>query len=218
MPPPALTRDTALEVFHLPRERRFVTIVANLHNPVKDYPMFLRAAASVRANISNAAFVIAGEGKMLEDLRALARDLRIEHDVFFIGRCNRVAELLFASDVCVLSSKAEGFSNAILEYMGAARPVVATEVGGAREAIAEGESGYLVASGDHETMAARIVDLLLNPEKAKAMGERGRLIVEQKFSARVQLERTAELYETTLSRTPVAEISRGVIASPERAL
>lgn len=218
MPPPDLTRDAALESLHLPRERRFVTMVANLHNPVKDYPMFLRAAASVRANISNAAFVVAGEGEMLEDLRALARELRIEQDVFFIGRCNRVAELLFASDVCVLSSKAEGFSNAILEYMGAARPVVATDVGGAREAISEGESGYLVASGDHETMAARIVDLLRNPEKAKAMGERGRLIVEQKFSAQVQLERTSLLYQTTLSRTPVSEISRGVIPSPERAL
>ena len=115
---------------------------------------------------------------MLEDLRALARDLRIEQDVFFIGRCNRVAELLFASDVCVLSSKAEGFSNAILEYMGAARPVVATDVGGAREAIAEGESGYLVASGDHETMATRITELLRDPQKAKAMGERGRAIVQ----------------------------------------
>ena len=193
IPPPALTREAALDGFHLPRERRFVTMVANLHNPVKDYPMFLRAAASVRANNSNAAFVVAGEGEMLEDLRALARDLRIEHDVFFIGRCNRVAELLFASDVCVLSSKAEGFSNAILEYMGAGRPVVATDVGGASEAIAEGESGYLVASGDYETMATRIAELLRDPQKASAMGERGRAIVQQKFSAEVQLQRTAEL-------------------------
>ena len=201
MPPPDLTREAALALFDLPRERRFVTMVANLHNPVKDYPMFLRAAASVRANISNAAFVVAGEGEMLEDLRALARDLRVEQDVFFIGRCNRVAELLFASDVCVLSSKAEGFSNAILEYMGAARPVVATDVGGAREAIVEGESGYLVASGDYETMATRIAELLRDPQKASAMGERGRAIAQQKFSSEVQLQRTAELYEMFLSKS-----------------
>jgi glycosyltransferase involved in cell wall biosynthesis len=199
MPASDLNRDAALELFNLPRERRFVTMVANLHNPVKDYPMFLRAAASIRANISNAAFVVAGEGEMLEDLRALARDLRIEQDVFFLGRCNRVAELLLASDVCVLSSKAEGFSNAILEYMGAARPVVATDVGGAREAIAEGESGYLVASGDYETMATRIGELLRDPQKASAMGERGHAIVQEKFSAEVQLQRTAELYERALN-------------------
>ena len=218
MPPPDLNRDAALDGLHLPRERRFVTMIANLHNPVKDYPMFLRAAASVRANISSAAFVVAGEGEMLEDLRALARDLRIEPDVFFIGRCNRVAELLFASDVCVLSSKAEGFSNSILEYMGAARPIVATDVGGAREAIAEGESGYLVASGDHETMATRIVELLRDPQKASAMGERGRAIVQQRFSSEVQLQRTAELYEKFLSKSLSRELKQGVMASPERAL
>jgi glycosyltransferase involved in cell wall biosynthesis len=218
MPPPGLTREAALELFDLPRERRFVTMVANLHNPVKDYPMFLRAAASVRANIANAAFVVAGEGEMLEDLRALARDLRVEQDVFFIGRCNRVAELLFASDVCVLSSKAEGFSNAILEYMGAARPVVATDVGGAREAIVEGESGYLVVSGDYQTMARRIAELLQNSKKAKAMGERGRAIVQQKFSSEVQLQRTSELYEMFLSKSPSSEVKQSVMVSPERAL
>jgi glycosyltransferase involved in cell wall biosynthesis len=216
MPPADLNRDAALEIFHLPRERRFVTMVANLHNSVKDYPMFLRAAASVRANISNAAFVVAGEGEMLEDLRALARDLRIDRDVFFIGRCNRVAELLFASDVCVLSSRAEGFSNSILEYMGAARPVVATDVGGAREAIVEGESGYLVVSGDHETMATRIIELLRDPQKASAMGERGRAIVQEKFSAEVQLQRTAELYDNFLTQPP--ESNRPEISSAERAL
>ena len=213
-PPPALTRDAALDGLHLPRGRRFVTMIANLHNPVKDYPMFLRAAASVRANNSNAAFVVAGEGEMLEDLRALARDLRIEQDVFFIGRCNCVAELLFASDVCALSSKAEGFSNAILEYMGAGRPVVATDVGGAREAIAQGESGYLVASGDHQTMATRIAELLRDPQKAGAMGERGRAIVQQKFSSDVQLQRTAELYEMFLTKSlSSAESVPGAIAT-----
>jgi glycosyltransferase involved in cell wall biosynthesis len=217
MPPPDLNRDAALEIFHLPRDRRFVAMVANLHNPVKDYPVFLRAAASVRANISNAAFVVAGEGELMEDLRVLARDLQIEQDVFFIGRCNRVAELLFASDVCVLSSKAEGFSNAILEYMGAARPVVATDVGGASEAIVEGESGFLVASGDYETMATRIAELLRDPQKASAMGERGRAIVQQKFSAEVQLQRTAELYGKLLSRSLSPELKQGVMASPERA-
>jgi glycosyltransferase involved in cell wall biosynthesis len=186
-------------MFGLPPHRRFVTMVANLHNPVKDYPMFLRAAAQVRAQVSDASFVVAGEGELIEDLRALAGELGIERDVFFIGRCNQVAELLFASDVCVLSSKAEGFSNAILEYMGAGRPVVATDVGGAREVIVEGETGYLVASGDDQLMAARIIDLLNASQKADAMGERGRAIVAQKFSSQVQLERTAELYRRVMA-------------------
>ena len=100
--------------------------------------------------------------------------------------------------------------------MGAARPVVATDVGGAREAIVEGESGYLVASGDHETMATRITALLENPQKAKAMGERGRTIVQQKFSSEVQLQRTAELYEMFLSKSQSPELRQRVMTSPER--
>ena len=68
------------------------------------------------------------------------------------------------SDICVLTSWAEGFSNSILEYMAAGRPVVATDVGGAREAIAHGESGYLVKSDDDERMAEHVLSLLRDPE------------------------------------------------------
>jgi glycosyltransferase involved in cell wall biosynthesis len=211
------SRPEACVPFGLPPGRRFVTMVANLHNPVKDYPMFLRAAAQVRRQVQDAAFVVAGEGDLLESLRALARELEIEDDVFFIGRCNQIAALLFASDVCVLSSKAEGFSNAILEYMGAARPVVATDVGGAREVIVEGETGHLVVSGDNRTMAARIIDLLSDPPAADAMGRRGRAVVEQKFSARVQLERTEALYERTLASQYTLP-SETIAASRERAV
>ena len=94
-----------------------------------------------------------------QPLKALVVRLELEGKVHFLGHCDRVAELLAVSDVCVLSSTAEGFSNAILEYMAAARPVVATDVGGAREAVVEGATGYLVPAGDDERMAARILSL-----------------------------------------------------------
>lgn len=202
LPSTDLRRDETLAMFSLPIEpyRRFVTIVANVRHPVKDHPMFLRAAQRVRAQFPDAAFVIAGEGELMESLRALAAEFGIERDVFFTGRCTNVAALLSVSDVCVLSSKAEGFSNAILEYMAAARPVVATDVGGAREAVIEGETGYLVASGDDEAMAARILSLLREPERARAMGERGRRLVSEKFSCAAQLERTENLYERLLTQ------------------
>jgi glycosyltransferase involved in cell wall biosynthesis len=115
-----------------------------------------------------------------------------------------VSDLLAISDVCVLSSTAEGFSNSILEYMAAARPVVATNVGGAREAVGEGETGYLVEAGDDETMAASILLLLKDPEAARRMGERGRQVVLKKFSCEAQLERTGALYEQLLTRARAA--------------
>lgn len=197
-------RADALASLGLPREtgRRFVSIVANLRLEVKDHPTFLRAARRVREVVPDAAFVLAGEGELVEPMRALAAGLGLsKRDVFFTGRCERIAELLSVSDVCVLSSQAEGFSNAILEYMAASRPVVATDVGGARETVVEGETGYLVAAGDDEMMATRIVELLTQPESAREMGERGRRIVEENFSCEAQLARTENLYERLLLAT-----------------
>jgi glycosyltransferase involved in cell wall biosynthesis len=202
-----LRRKEALAAFGLPSERRYLSIVANLRNAVKDHPMFLRAAARVRASVPDAGFVIAGEGELMESLRELAVQLGIQDDVFFIGRCDNVADLLFASDIGVLSSKAEGFANAILEYMAAGLPVVATDVGGAREAIAEGETGYTVASGDDERMAERIIELLNETKRARAMGERGKLIAAEKFSCDRHLQNTLELYDELLS-TPKPAPSR----------
>ena len=135
----------------------------------------------------------------MPNLQALAAQLGLERDVFFLGRCEKVAELLAVSDVCVLSSKAEGFSNAILEYMAAARPVVVTDVGGAREAVAEGETGFLVPSGDDQKMATRIIELLNDPQRARAMGQRGKSIVAARFSADRHLQNTLELYDELLS-------------------
>jgi L-malate glycosyltransferase len=99
-----------------------------------------------------------------------------------------------------LSSKGvEGLSNSILEYMAAARPVVATDVGGARDAIVEGETGYIVPPEDDEAMARRIVSLLREPERARTMGESGLRVVKEKFSCEAQVDRLENLYEELLA-------------------
>lgn len=190
--------------------RRLVTIVANMRHPVKDQRTFLRAAKHVKAEIADAAFVLAGEGELMESLRGFAAELGLESDALFIGRCARIAELLAASEVCVLSSTNEGFSNSILEYMAASRAVVVTDVGGAREAVSEGSTGYIVPPGDDVAMAARIVKLLRDAGLAREMGCAGRRVVEEKFSCEAQLARTAELYERLL------EAKRTADAAPRR--
>jgi L-malate glycosyltransferase len=178
---------------------QLVTIVANLRHKVKNHSMFLRAARRISQEVSNARFVIAGEGELSESLREMAEALGLRDKVFFIGRCDRIADLLALSSICVLSSTAEGFSNSILEYMAAGRPVVATDVGGAREAIVDGQSGYLVPSDDDAAMADRVVSLLRDPSRARAMGQHGRQIVEQSFSCDAQLQSTLELYDRLLA-------------------
>lgn len=205
---PDFDRTSALERLRLPldRKHRFVTMVANMRLAVKDHPMFLRAAKQVSMSIPEAMFVVAGEGELTESVRAMARGMGLVEKVHFIGECEHVAELLAVSDVCALSSKAEGLSNAILEYMAAARPAVVTDVGAAREIVTEGETGHLVPSGDSVTMAARIIALLQDPARAARIGEAARQSVIAKFSCEARLARTERLYERLLSaRSPATQ-------------
>ncbi len=179
----------------LPENARFVTLVANLRHPVKNIPMFLRASKYVAEVVPDAHFVIAGEGELEAELRLLASMLGLDDRVHFIGRCVDVPSLLSASYACVLTSVAEGFSNSILEYMAAGKPVVATNVGGAAEAIVDGESGYLVASDDDSAIAARLIELLDDAEMARRVGEKSREIVGAKFSTEANLISTTRIYK-----------------------
>jgi glycosyltransferase involved in cell wall biosynthesis len=196
-----VSRNELLASLQLPQdsERKFVTIVANMRHEMKDQATFLRAAQLVRSAVPDAAFILAGEGELLEQRRALAKELGLEQHAYFLNHCSAVGDLLTISDVCVLSSKGvEGFSNSILEYMAAACPVVATDVGGAREAIIEGETGLLVNACDHESLAKRIISLLRDPDLARRMGENGLLVARKRFSLEAQLRRIESLYAQLL--------------------
>jgi glycosyltransferase involved in cell wall biosynthesis len=211
---PQTDRKEILASLNLPDDARFVTIMANMRAHVwqpeplcyKDHPTFLRAAQRVAEQVSDAAFLIAGEGELLEATQELARNLGIAERTFFIGRCKDIGPVLSISDVCVLSSRSEGFSNSILEYMAAGRPVVSTDVGGAREAVVHGETGYLVAAGDHEGIAEHVTSLLRNPDHARAMGAAGRRVVNEKFSSSKQLQNVESLYGELLKTSKPREV------------
>lgn len=191
----ARTRDEALARFALPRQRRYVTLVANLHHAVKDHPTFLRAARRVRRAVADSAFLVAGEGELAASLRRMSDTLGLASDVHFLGPVDDIGDLLLLSEVCVLSSTAEGMSNSLLEYMAAGRPVVATDVGAATEVVVNGQTGWLVPAGDDAAMGARVVELLKDPVRASAMGARGKERVEEQFSPRAQVDRTLRLYD-----------------------
>lgn len=194
--PKITDRKTICAKLNLPTDEniKFIMLVANLRHTVKNQPMFLRAAAKVIEKFPNAHFVLAGEGELKEGLVKLADDLQITQNTHLIGRCAEVPELLSISYVCCLTSFNEGFSNSILEYMYAGKPVVATKVGGAAEAVIENETGFLIESDDDEKLAERLIELLKDEKKVQIFGEKGRQVVEEKFSLESQLKKTLELY------------------------
>jgi L-malate glycosyltransferase len=194
---PCHERMERLEVLGFPIDTgiKVVTIVANLRSDVKNHRMFLRMAKQVVDSCPEAVFVIAGEGELTDSLKTFAADLGIRKQIFFVGACRHIGDLLSVSDVCVLTSRSEGFSNAILEYMSAAKPVVATRVGGATEVVVDGESGFLVESDDDAAMADKVITLLQNRELAEKLGAHGLKIIKEKFSLDRQLMETLELYD-----------------------
>jgi glycosyltransferase involved in cell wall biosynthesis len=202
------THQERLAAFGIPDHRRVVTILANLWLVLKDHPTFLRAAAKVHAAAPDTAFVVAGEGSLLEPLRQLAADLGIADHVHFIGRCQNVADLLSVSDIGVLSSVSEGFPNVLIEYMAAGLPVITTDVGGAREAVSDGKTGFVVPPRDADAMAGRILRLLADPGERVTMGALARQIAWEKFSCAAQLAGVERLYEQLFAAAPVSRGNR----------
>ena len=163
---------------------------------IKDFATLLRAVARLAGDVPEAVLLVAGDGDQayLAELRALAAGLGMNGRVRFLGNRGDVPELLAACDVFALTSVSEAASMTILEAMRAARPVVATDVGGNRELVAPGQTGLLVPAGNAGAVADALGHLLTRPDEAQRMGGAGRRQVSARFSVAGALEEYRRLY------------------------
>jgi glycosyltransferase involved in cell wall biosynthesis len=179
-----------------------ITTVGNIRR-VKGHDVFIRAAASVVEQFPHASFSIAGEildTEYFQELETLVRDHNLSDRFHFAGGVTGLREYLSAADIFVLPSRSEGFSNAIIEAMAASLPVVATNVGGNAEAVQDGVSGFIVPSEDTGALAAAIVRLLSDPEKARVMGAAGKKLAAEKFTTDAMMRQVTQTYARVLSR------------------
>ena len=152
-----------------------------------------------RANGQRPQGLIVGDGPLRDSLAVQARGLGVADDVRFTGTVTDVRPLLAAMDVFVLPSWAEGMSNALMEAMAAARPVVATAVGGNTEVVADGSTGVLVLPGDSGAIATAVSGLLHEPERAARLATTARTFVTDRFGARARVVELERLYEERLT-------------------
>ncbi len=143
--------------------------------------------------------LIGGEGEERVALEAQAKRLGVESQVSFLGWRSDKANLLAASDVFVLPSRAEGVGVAALEAMAAEKAVVASRVGGLSQAVVDGETGSLVEAGDPAALAEALEALAGDSTTRDSLGKRGRERVLKLFSIESQASQYIETYNRVLT-------------------
>jgi glycosyltransferase involved in cell wall biosynthesis len=177
---------------------------------VKGLDTLIKAFAVVLSSHPRARLVIIGDGEERAALMSLAQDLGIAEAVVWTGFRQDIPRLLAAMDVFVQPSSNEGLSLSILEAMAAAKPVVITDVGGAREAVSDKETGLLVQPGSVEDLAKAMDSLLVDSSHGVTLGLAARESVSRQFGAARMAADYGEVYADLVCAPPSqTKASRG---------
>ena len=178
------------------KENFIVGTVANLR-PEKGYDVMLEALVQVKTELRDRValkYLIAGEGKLREELTEKINSLGLNEQVELLGMVNNVVKVLYELDLFVLPSYTEGMPNALLEAMSAGRCVVASRVGGIPEIIEDGYSGLLVEPGDPEKLCRALIIAILDPRWRESMAVQGQEVIHEKFSLSRQVEESIRVW------------------------
>lgn len=177
----------------------------------KGTDVLLEAAAQLRKKgLPEVRVVVVGDGPLRDELPALAARLGLADQVFMLGDRSDVHEVLGALDLFVLPSRTEGMSNALLEAMATALPVVATAVGGNPEVVAAETIGVLVPPDNSTAMAEAIARLLASPDAAARLGIAARAHVEDRYSAPAMVRRLEAVYAAVADAAPRRSVGSAV--------
>jgi glycosyltransferase involved in cell wall biosynthesis len=186
---------------------RLVGIVGRL-DWWKGHACFLEAMAEVAQQTPGLRGLIIGESEntpknreYYENLQSLTRSLGLGDKVIFTGFRDDVARLMCVLDVVVLSSSApEPFGRVVIEGMAAGKPVVATKAGGVLDIVEDGVNGLLVPPGDPRAMAAAILSLLTDPERARCLAKAGQQRVREGFTVQQHVAAVQGVYDAIMER------------------
>jgi glycosyltransferase involved in cell wall biosynthesis len=194
------------------RPRRRVITVANLRRE-KGHDTLIAAIPQVIERRPDTEFVFVGDGPLRQELQDAVAERGLGSQVTFLGERRDVAALLAQSDVFVLPSRSEACPNGILEAMAAGLPTVACRVGGIPELVVANSTGILVEPDQPEALATALLDVLEQPERARALGAAARVRAERHFSFDRMVGAFEELYLRELAATAVTARAGRLAAS-----
>jgi glycosyltransferase involved in cell wall biosynthesis len=173
---------------------RWIVGAAGRMSPEKGFADLIDAASEVLKQRPGAGFVLFGSGPLEDDLKRRVAECGIQEKFVFAGFRSDLNRFLGSLDVNVMSSYTEGLPVVLLEAGAAGVPTVATAVGGIPEVIADGQNGYLVRAGDSSALAQRILAMIDDDAKRKAMGAAARDKVRRDFSFTAMSQQYQELF------------------------
>jgi glycosyltransferase involved in cell wall biosynthesis len=165
---------------------------------VKGHLVLIAAAAEIVRQHPRTQFVLVGEGPKRADFEAQVASSGSKHNFLFLGRRTDVAQILGCCDIAVLPSLAEGLPNAVLEYLAAGLPVVASALGGNLEVIKDGVTGLLVPPQDSTALACALIRLLDDQEFSTRLAVAGHEHVASYFSFERLVAEVGKLYTSQL--------------------
>lgn len=172
-------RRVMRELLNIPDDARLIMTVGRL-TEAKDYPNLINAFASLECK-SSTYLAIIGDGELNSSLKELAINLKVDSNIFWLGKQNNIEEWLSACDLFVLSSVWEGFGIVLAEAMACERIVIATNVGGVEEVV--GDANFLVPPSRSDLLMHKIKSILnLNNEELLHIGTLNRDRVQRNFS------------------------------------
>jgi glycosyltransferase involved in cell wall biosynthesis len=175
-------------------DARLIGMVARLQ-PLKGHRFFIDAAAAVLRDQVGAHFVVVGDGPLRSEIEDQVLRLGIADRVHLLGDRADVPQLTSGFDLLVLASLHEGSPNAVMEAMAAGVPVVATAVGGTKELIIDGETGYLAPPADSAALADRIVFALNDDDHRAEITSAARTRINADYGMDRMVESVERLYD-----------------------
>jgi glycosyltransferase involved in cell wall biosynthesis len=194
-------RNEARQAFGVDNDTLIGLVIANLI-PYKGHRELIEGLSHIERKLPGdwRILLVGRDHGIRPELETLSTTWGVSQRIRFLDQRSDIPALLAAADFGLLTSREEGFSNVILEGMAAGLAMIVTDVGGNAEAVAHGETGFVVPPRNPKAIGDAILEMARNPEQRKRFGAAARKRVEQEFSIDKCVKAHADLYEEMLDK------------------
>ncbi len=188
--PPA---NNIREEFNIAPDAPLLLTVAVLREQ-KGIQYMIEAMQKIITTALAAKYLIVGDGSYADQLHQAVQQHGLTDHVIFTGARQDIPQILAASDIFILPTLLDALPTVLIEAMAASTPIVASSVGGVPELVENGRNGLLIPPAEPDALAQSCLQLLQNPEEARAMGRAGKKIAAQKFDIHKQVKKLGDVY------------------------